>query len=172
MRRYLPRLLLSIAALTSTAATASAAEPSVGEPHSAETRAKLVDMGPNRLLLATGAATFAFAYGGSLWVGATSTRSSDRPLLVPFAGPWLAFARRGSCDADGGSRPCGPETTYAALLVADGLVQAAGVVQIALAFLHRDMRSAKEPLVNTARLSIAPARTTNGGLGIAAAGAF
>jgi hypothetical protein len=160
-----------MAALTASA-TATAAEPAPAEPHTAEPRMKVVDMGPNRLLLAAGAATFAFAYGGSLWVGATSSRSTDRPLLVPFAGPWFALANRGTCGDGGSGRACGPETTYSALLIADGLVQAAGAVQIALAFLHRDLRSAKEPIIDTARLSITPARTSGGGLALAALGTF
>jgi hypothetical protein len=135
-----------------------------------EQRAGLVDAGPNRLLLATGAATFAFAYGGSLWVGATSTRSSDRPLLVPFAGPWLSLLSHPACGS--GGAPCGQETTYAALFIADGLVQAASAMQIALAFLHRDLRETHEPLVRAARVTLAPSRSAGGGLGLAAIGEF
>jgi hypothetical protein len=89
---------------------------------------------------------------------------------VPFAGPWVALGTRGSCG--GGGSPCGQETAYGALLVADGLVQAASAVQIALAFVHRELRTSTEPLVRTARVTFAPTRPSGGGLGFAAIGQF
>jgi hypothetical protein len=152
MRRTAPSLFLSLAALAAMATGTSSAR--AAEPP------------------ASGAATFAFAYGGAPWVGATSTRSSDRPRLVPFVGPWLALATRGACGGESG-RDCGPETTYAGLAIADGLVQAAGVVQIALAFVHGDLRYAKDPAVSpsrasrSTRVSLTPTRTPRG-LGLAA----
>jgi hypothetical protein len=155
-------LLLTLA-LFGFSGAARAEGPAVPEGSS-----RVIDAGPNGLLLATGAATFAFAYGGSLWVGAT--RSSDRPLLVPFAGPWIALGAHGACG--GGGAPCGQETTYAALFVADGLAQAAGAVQIALAFLLRDLRDTHDPLVRSARITVAPSRPAGGGVGIAAFGEF
>jgi hypothetical protein len=145
------------------------AAPAV-EPMAGEARTTVVDVGPNRLLLATGAAGLAFAYAGSLWVGATSTRTSDRSLVVPFAGPWLALGTRGSCG--GGVSPCGQETAYGALLVADGLVQAASAVQIALAFFHRELRTSTEPVIRSARVTLAPTRPSGGGVGFAAIGQF
>jgi len=141
-------------------------------PSSSERRATVVDAGPSRLLLATGAATFAFSYGGAAWVGLTSTRSADRPLLVPFAGPWIALHAHvtAACDQLGG--PCGQETAYSGLLIADGLVQAASAVQIALAFVHRELHETSEPVMRTAHVSVAPARAPGGGLALAAVGEF
>ena len=133
----------------------------------------MVDAGPNRLLLATGAATFAFSYGGAAWVGLTSSRTADRPLLVPFAGPWIALNAHvaGACGALGGT--CGQEAAYSGLLIADGLVQAASAVQIALAFVHRELRETSTPLARrTAHVSVAPARAPGGGLALAAFGEF
>lgn len=163
MHRLLALLLVLAALGHGSAARAEGSSVSDAVP-------RVVDAGPNRLLLASGAATIGFAYGGSLWVGATSTRSSDRPLLVPFAGPWIALGAHGSCG--GGGTPCGQETTYAALFIADGLVQAAGAVQIALAFLRRDLRDTHDPLVRSARVTVAPSRPAGGGLGLAAVGEF
>lgn len=148
----------------------SATEPAAVEPMTGEARTTVVDMGPDRLLLATGAAGLAFAYAGSLWVGATSTRTSDRALVVPFAGPWVALGTRGSCGGSGSA--CGQETAYGALLVADALVQAASAVQIALAFIHRELRTRAEPVLRSARVTLAPTRPSGGGVGFAAIGQF
>ncbi len=141
--------------------------------HAADDSATVVQAGPNRLLLATGAATFAFSYGGAAWVGLTSSRTADRPLLVPFAGPWIALNAHvaGACGALGGA--CGQEAAYSGLLIADGLVQAASAVQIALAFVHRELRETSAPWVRrTAHVSVAPARAPGGGLALAAVGEF
>lgn len=159
-------------ALLTAVAPARAGEPAPAAPHElAGTQHVVRDPGPNQLLLASGAATFAFGYGAAAWVGATSSLSTDRALLLPFAGPWLAFATRPPCDgATGGI--CHHEATYDGLLVADGLVQLAGVAQIALAFVRRDLRTVQEPLATTARWNITPTRTSGGGLAIAAVGDF
>jgi hypothetical protein len=101
------------------------------------------------LLLAALVATTT-VYGGALRAGATNTRASDRSLLVPFAAPWLALGTRGACGGETG-RDCGPKATYAGLQIAGGLVQAASVVQIALAFVHGDLRYAKDPAVDPSR---------------------
>jgi hypothetical protein len=75
--------------------------------------------------------------------GSVSARAADRPLVVPFARPWLARVVRNASGAKGG-RDGGAGTAYAGLMPADGLVQAAGVVQIALAFVHGELRCAKD----------------------------
>jgi hypothetical protein len=168
MRRAATALSFVLSVLAS-AGAARAAEPTL-EPPELEPRTTIVSAGPDRLLLATGAATFAFAYGGSLWVGAMTTRSSDRALLIPFAGPWVALGARGTCGESG--VPCGQQSTYAGLLITDGLVQAASAVQIALAFLHRELRQKPDPVIRTARVTLAPSRPSGGGLALAAVGQF
>ena len=168
---HLPPPFLCLALLcAASAARAQEAAPAV--PHElAEAQRVVRDPGPNPLLLTSGAATFAFGYGAAAWVGATSTLSTDRPLLLPFAGPWLALATRGPCEGTTGGI-CGHERTYDGLLVADGLVQLAGVAQIALAFLRRDLRTVHEPVATTTRWKITPTRASGGGLAIAAVGDF
>ena len=165
LKRSTPIVCLSV--LTAAiAARADAAPHEVGE-----TRGVVREGAPNPLLLTSGAATFAFGYGAAAWVGATSTLSTDRALLLPLAGPWLALATRAPCDgATGGI--CGHETTYDVLLVADGLVQLAGVAQFALAFVRRDLRTWREQKATAARWNIIPTRTPGGGLAIAAVGHF
>jgi len=138
---------------------------------------KLQAMNVTYLELAAGAALVVglltpFSYGGAAWVGLTSTRSADRPLLVPFAGPWIALHAHvaAACGQLGG--PCGQETAYSGLLIADGLVQAASAVQIALAFVHRELHETSEPVMRTAHVGVAPARAPGGGLALAAVGEF
>lgn len=179
MRLFTPALLTLALSTAVTQARAGDAEPAT--PHEpAETRQAVREGEPNRLLLASGAATFAFGYAGAAWVGATSSLSSDRALLVPFAGPWIALAARPACDGSS-SGVCGHETTYDGLLIADGLVQFAGVAQIAVAFFRRELRAVEEPVVHASVsrftrvfrvFRVTPARAAGGGLAIAASGTF
>jgi hypothetical protein len=140
---------------------ATTAESLRDDPH-------VIDGGPNRLLLATGLATLGFAYGISAYVGATTERGSERWLLVPVSGPWLALARREGC-AEVGATPCDVEPTFQGLLVADGLIQLAGVAQLALAFVKRERRETQAAVART--VSLLPARMP-GGAGLFAHGAF
>lgn len=146
-----------------------AAAPEVrADPSTVQMEHTVVENGPHRLLLATGVATFGFAYGVSAWVGATTDRMADRWLLVPLAGPWVALARREGCDPSG--TPCDVEPTYRGLLVADGLLQLAGVAQLAVAFVERDLRRKERPVVRRT-LALAPGRVP-GGAALAVAGTF
>lgn len=121
---------------------------------------RFVNGGPNRFLVTTGATTFAFAYLTAAYVGAVSDRASDRMLLIPIAGPWVTLAARSSCDATGG---CEAETTYKTLAVVDGIVQLAGVAQIAAAYVVGE------------RVPVSVAFSTmavRGGIGATASGVF
>jgi hypothetical protein len=142
-------------------------------PARATEQDRVVEGGPNRLLLTTGAATFAFGYVSAAYVGATSSSDTDRMLLLPFVGPWASFAARGSCAT---TEACEAEPTYKALLVADGIVQAAGAAQIALAFLFRELVPASDPRIKpgaaVSSLQISPVRTPGAGIGIGVAATF
>ena len=130
-------------------------------PRPGEAEAPLVvDRGPNRLLLGTGVTTLVFAYGISAYVGATTERSSERWLVVPLAGPWVALAQREGC-AETGTTPCDVDPAFRGLLVADGLLQLAGAAQIALAFVKRERRE----------VTFVPSRVP-GGAGLVALGTF
>jgi hypothetical protein len=120
-------------------------------------RVRIEDRGPNRLLLATGIATLGFSYSVSAYIGATSPRESERFLLVPAVGPFIALAERDPCasfpstssstSAVPSSVPCDREPTYQGLLIASGAMQLAGIAQIALAFVTRERRETERPLV-------------------------
>lgn len=113
----------------------------------------VVDNGPNRLLLTTGFVTIGFAYAMSAYVALGSHHASEKWLYVPVAGPWVAFAR-----------PDGLDATSRALLVADGLVQLAGVAQLAAAFVTRELKERDRPIIVPLRVE--------GGAGAAAVGTF
>lgn len=124
------------------------------------------DRGPNRLLLATGIATFGFTYLVSGWVGITTPRASEHFLVVPLVGPWMALAEREHC-GEGPvdvAVPCHTEGTYVALLVVDGILQGLGAAQIALSFVKREKREVERP-------RIVPLRIDHGA-GVAAVGTF
>ena len=140
-------------------ATTSPTTPTTAEKPERATSA-FVDAGPNRLLLGTGITTLGFAYGIAAYVGATTERSSERWLIVPFAGPWLALANREGC-AETGTTPCDVDPAFRGLLVADGLLQLAGAAQIALAFVKRERRD----------VTFLPSRVP-GGAGLVALGTF
>ena len=81
----------------------------------------------NYRMFSSGAVTFLAAYAASAIVAGNSNTQGDNRLYVPVAGPWLDLSDRKDCG--GVLAPCGNnETTYKVLLVADGIVQAAGVL--------------------------------------------
>jgi hypothetical protein len=89
---------------------------------------------PNVGLITSGVVMFGASYGASLVVAAASSRDGDQHLYVPLAGPWMDLADRGTCRETAG-RSCNNETANKVLLVADGIFQGAGALQIIGGFL-------------------------------------
>jgi hypothetical protein len=84
----------------------------------------------NAPVFTSGALVFLGSYGASVVVAASSEddtfdRGNDR-LYVPVVGPWLALNERPDCPILNES--CDMETTKKVLLVADGILQAGGVI--------------------------------------------
>ena len=105
----------------------------------------------NAPLFTSGALVFLGSYGASVVVAATSEddtvdRGNDR-LYVPVVGPWLALNDRPDCPVE--QESCDMETTKKVLLVADGVLQAGGVVTMIAGLLspteHRVIR--RTPIV-------------------------
>jgi len=75
-------------------------------------------------------ASGAVAFGGSYLASVITAASTDHPganrLYVPVVGPWLALGDWGNCPVSNAA--CDSNTTDKVLLVADGIVQAAGVL--------------------------------------------
>jgi hypothetical protein len=87
------------------------------------------DYSPNKGLLVTGAFIFGATYTASIIAAARSDRDANKKLYIPLVGPWMDLADRrdGRPDSD-------TETTEKAFLVADGILQGIGTLQIISAF--------------------------------------
>lgn len=119
--------------------------------------------GPKRALLQHGAVTLGISYTPALVVGITSPMPEDRVLVAPVAGPWLDLAER---DCVG----CSHETVNQVLLVADGVVQGVGALEIVGAFLFWET-SERRAAQNAFPVRLIPQRVS-GGYGLRAVGQF
>ncbi|APR77800.1 Hypothetical protein A7982_03147 [Minicystis rosea] len=119
---------------------------------------------PNSALIGSGSLMFGLAYGGSIIVASVSDREGDQHLYVPVAGPWMDLMNRGDCRGPG----CGVnETANKVLLVANGIFQSVGVLQIASGFLFPETRT----ITRAAKLRVTP-NVGKGMVGITASGSF
>jgi hypothetical protein len=118
---------------------------------------------PNAGLIASGAVMFSLPYATSVIVGASSTREGDRYLYVPVAGPWIDIAKRGPCRGAGCEREMGNNV----LLVANGVLQGVGALQILGGFIFPTTRT----VTRTASVHVTPTGGPSS-LGLAAFGAF
>ncbi|MGK3988430.1 hypothetical protein WME99_35635 [Sorangium sp. So ce136] len=98
----------------------------------------ITDSVPNRGLIWSGVAVLGTTYGISTVVATFSDEPADRALWVPVAGPWIDLGARGKC---GDGRKCDAEATNKVLLVADGLGQAIGALQILGGFIFPATRT-------------------------------
>jgi hypothetical protein len=92
---------------------------------------------PNRDLLRSGVFTLGASYVPALVVAIESDRSADEHLYAPIVGPWLDLAHRDD-DCDGA---CDKETANKVLLVADGVFQGIGALQLVGAFIFPETRA-------------------------------
>jgi hypothetical protein len=86
---------------------------------------------PNRQLLRAGAWTLGVSYVPALVVAIKSERRGDDYLYYPVVGPWMDLAHRGECATCSRQH----ETLNEGLLIADGVFQGVGALQIVGAFL-------------------------------------
>jgi hypothetical protein len=156
----------TLAQAQSTTTTTTSTTVERGRVHEAE-------YAPNGTLLASGVIVLGGSYAASVIVAGTSDHDGDHHLYVPIAGPWLDLTNRGSCPV--GSTACDNETTYKVLLVIDGVLQAAGALQIVGALLSpepQDVTTERTAHAQSAFL-IAPTRMGMGaGYGVAALARF
>jgi hypothetical protein len=123
---------------------------------------------PNRTLITSGIVTLGISYGAAAIVGAQSDHDGDKSLLVPVAGPWMDLTSRGGCDVS----PCGHETANKVLLVADGIVQALGALDIVLGFVMPErVSTAKAYVPGKVAWGVTPV-SGDRGYGLAAVGTF
>ena len=126
----------------------------------------------NAPMFTSGALIFLGSYGASVVVAATSEddaidRGNDR-LYVPVVGPWLALNDRPDCPVERES--CDMETTKKVLLVADGVLQAGGVVTMIAGLLSpTEHRVIRRPMASKT-VTVSP--TAGGNPGISLFGQF
>lgn len=129
--------------------------------------------GPSRAMMASGVVTFGLAYIPSVVVAATSDRTPDHRLYIPFAGPWMALPDRGGCGGETG-HGCNAETTYKVLLVVDGIVQALGGVLFVRSFFTPEVETVStttRAASTSPTVHLAPTVSASG-YGLTAIGAF
>ena len=101
---------------------------------------KVTVSGPNRAMLSSGLFTLGVPYVASVVVAAGSDHPGDNNLYIPVAGPWMDLADRGGCGGFG-QPSCNAETGYKVLLVADGILQGLGALNIIGAFAFPETRT-------------------------------
>ncbi|MDQ3368507.1 MAG: hypothetical protein M3680_24025 [Myxococcota bacterium] len=128
----------------------------------------------NAPLFTSGALVFLASYGASVIVAANYAddevdRGSDR-LYVPVVGPWLALKDRPDCPI--ANEDCDLETTKKVLLVADGVLQAGGVVTMIAALLSPTQhRVATRPMTTSKKVRVSPS-ASGGNAGVSIFGRF
>ena len=144
----------------------SAADAQTTRTYARET---VVTGGPNSAMLSSGIFTFGVPYIASVVVAANSDLSADKNLYVPVVGPWTDLVNRPGCGGFG-QRSCDGETANKVLLVADGIFQGIGALQIVGAFLMPETRTVT--VASQPRIIVAPSSIGRSGYGLAAAGTF
>jgi hypothetical protein len=150
------------------AATATASIMGTGLAHAEEVQVSQTR--PNQAMLYGGAFAFGVPYVSSVIVGAASTHPGDRNLFIPVAGPWIDLADR-HCEP---GTSCNNEGLYKGLLIADGIFQGLGALQIAGAFLFPEtvtVTSAARSRPPKEGVHFAPS-SVGSGYGLAAVGLF
>jgi hypothetical protein len=100
-----------------------------------------------------------------------STLQADKAAYIPVAGPWMDLAQRpAACTPT----TCSGEIGTRTLLVATGIVQAAGALQllVGLVALAADGSSQTAKVETKPSLHVTPAQVGAGGYGLAALGRF
>ncbi len=172
VRKGLRKMFSTIAAatpLTFCATTVGAQNAQPGDapvPSARRDVQPFSDRAPNSELITTGVLTLGLPYIVSIVVATGSPRNSDSYLYAPVVGPWLDLANREDCPADG---LCGNETAYEIALVADGILQAVGALEIASGFAFPVPHSRTSGRPTRVRIAPSIARTS---YGLSAVGSF
>jgi hypothetical protein len=135
--------------------------PGAGLPHDVITYEERM---PNGALIGSGLVMFGASYLPSVIVAAESRRPGDTTLYMPVAGPWMNLAQRDS-KCTGGR--CANDLPNKVLLVADGLFQGFGALQVLGGFLFPTTRT----VTQTANVQVLP-NVGSTHVGVTAVGSF
>jgi hypothetical protein len=119
---------------------------------------------PNGALIGSGLTMFGASYLPSLVVAASSSRAGDTALYIPVVGPWVDLGQRDS-QCPGGR--CYGDAANKVLLVADGIFQGLGALQILGGFLFPTTRT----VTQIARVHVLPT-VGSSHVGLTAVGSF
>jgi hypothetical protein len=112
----------------------------------------------NAPVFATGAVVFAASYGAAAIVAGTSDHPGADRLYVPLVGPWLALNDWGDCPIE--NPRCDENTTEKVLLVADGVLQAGGVITMVTGLLSPTTHTVYQRTASNKTIKVTP--THNG----------
>jgi hypothetical protein len=123
-------------------------------------------------LLVSGLVTLTLSYIPAFVLATQSTLPIDQRLYAPVVGPWLDLANRPACGPT--TVLCNTEIAAQAMLVADGIVQAVGAIQVlvGLGSLANESSSNNVKVVDKVGVRVTPAQFGAGGYGLAAIGKF
>jgi hypothetical protein len=128
---------------------------------------------PNWPITAGGIAVFAGAYVPSVIVAIANTNPHDNWLYLPLAGPWIDLGIRPACGNLPGQTNCARASTYAGLLIVDGIMQTLGVIGAALGAVTPERRTYSIAARREERPSVRLVPASIGrGYGVAAFGKF
>jgi hypothetical protein len=157
----LATLALAPTALADEYGGAPPPSPATPLPHDIVTIERTV---PNAGLISSGVVTLGFSYGPSVIVAAASDRPEDKNLFIPLAGPWIDLANRKDRCVEGF---CPSDAPNQVLLVANGLFQGIGALEVLGGFLF----PTRKTVTRAASIGVRP----HGGLhevGLTAFGSF
>jgi hypothetical protein len=127
---------------------------------------------PNATLLKSGVVLLGVPYTASILVATTSDHKADRYLYLPVAGPWLDLSARDSTRECPIGQPCKNDGLNKGLLIANGVFQGVGALEIVGAFLFPEkIQPQGEAHKDTVRVRISPSSFA-GGYGLLASGTF
>jgi len=137
---------------------------------------------PDMAVLMTGVAILAVGYAPSAFVPMQSDHKGDDYLYIPVIGPWLDLANRGCAGAtiataDGpieleSQQPCGTSPVERAALIASGILQGVGGLQIMGAFFVQQKPTLASGAPPMPRFAIVPTVFGTHGMGAMARGRF
>jgi hypothetical protein len=160
-----------ILALTSALAGLCVSKPAAADEGQAPTHdVSRARTKPNSMLLKSGIVLLGVPYTASILVATTSDHRADRYLYVPVAGPWMDLSARDSTRECQIGQPCKNDGVNRGLLIANGVFQGLGALEVLGAFLFPENVQSQGGAQKEG-LRVSPSSFA-GGYGLVASGTF